>query len=279
MVRAAIKALSLSLSLTCLAAPALALDITWINILWTKARVDGSLQPDPFSMNIIVDLAEAAGLGAVEVVTPGGGIGTVSLTPSGGPTDPTSWGGTGATRFSTNAILFSNYPNGTYTINLLDSPGGTVLDFFSVALSVTEVTDFLDVTAPAHLSTVPTNQTVTWADCSACDGNGIGGFANEIPFKYVDNFITTDMATTSWAPSKTPWPSGLVANTDYEFEMILSNDTHWGSELSNGGDSFTFVAGYESVNSIEVTTVPEPTTGLLFACGLVGLAMRRRRVA
>ena len=143
-----------------------------------------------------------------------------------------------------------------------------MLDFFEITLNPVEVLDFLDLTDPIHNRTLSVTGDIDWLDCSACDGGHILGFAiDQITDTDVDGFTTTDLSTVSWAPA------GLVAGNDYEFEMILGSYTNFlTSETTDGGDAFELLAGYESINIVEITAVPEPGTAALLSVGLVLLA-------
>ena len=65
--------------------------------------------------------------------------------------------------------------------------------------------------------------------------------------------------------------SGLVAGL-----LIMSAPAHAATLLGNGTLN---VADDLGVFMVRTTPVPEPSTALLFAFGLVGLAVRRRRAA
>jgi len=258
-----------------LASPtAWALDIGYIEVLWLTDSVDGALAFDPFEMEMTVGLVDSAGVGAVEFVS-SGSAGTVELT-----ADGSEWGIDSGGTFANSAALFTAFPSGgSYTVNILDAPssgGGSVLDSFSITLSPIEVMDIIDIQSPLHGATVPVGQSFSWANCSTCDGSRITGFlVDTLADSDVDAFTTTDMSTTSWTPT------GMVGGTNYEFEVLLGEYSHMLTAETSDllSDGFTFVAGYENINLVNITTVPEPGTASLLALGLTSLGLARRRSA
>lgn len=250
--------------------PAWALDIGSVEMLWLQDSVDGTPIVNPFELEIVVNMNDSAGLAAVELVSPGS-AGTVSLSLSAG-----EWSINPRAGFASNTDLFTSFPSGaSYTLNFLDGPstgGGTVIDFFTITLSPIEVTDMLAITSPIHQSVVPVGQSVNWTNCSACDGSSISGFLVDLGTDTdTDMFFTSDLNTVSWSPT------GMLPATNYEFEMILASYTHLlTTESSNLGDSFSFVSGFENLNLVTVTTVPEPGTASLLTLGLVGFGLSRR---
>ena len=262
-----------SLSIFLAPLPAWALDIDTVEIFWLKDSVDGSPILNPFEFEIVVFFNDSTGLGAVELVSPGAG-GTVALDEF-----ADEWGTDPGVLFASSADLFTGFPSGaSYTLNFLDAPslgGGTVIDFFTITLSPVEVTNTIDITAPAHQSVVPVDQSVTWTNCSACDGTTLGGFLiDEDTDTDTDEFFTSDLTTVAWSPT------GMLYSTSYGFEMILANYTHpFTPETSNLGDAFWFLSGFENINMISVTSVPEPGGLAALESGIAMLALlyRRRR--
>jgi hypothetical protein len=258
-------------ALALFAPSARALDIDSIEVLWLTDQVAGTPITDPFGMEIFVELLNDTNLGRIEVVTPGAGIGSFDLT-NGGSGLSYEIPGSVTTAFATSATLFGDFPGGSWTFNFRDG-SDAIVDSFNILLNPSEVTDLLAVTNPAHMGSFDDGDALTWSDCSGCtSGNRIVGVAIDVPSdSEVDFFTTTDLTTTSWTPTN------LTVGNAVEFEMILGNYSHaQTSEQTTGLDGFTFLAGYENINAVSATVIPEPCTGLLLATSLGALGIQRR---
>jgi hypothetical protein len=141
-----------------------------------------------------------------------------------------------------------------------------------------DVVDFIDITSHTHLGGVSLNPTFDWGCDSTCAGRSLifSEVFDIVADDTIDELLTDNVATTSWTPS-----ASLIAGKDYEIQSTLA-DTEFsqgffGEPLRvEGGDAFEFVAGSLSANLIELTAVPEPSSGLLMGLGLFALAALRR---
>lgn len=267
---ARIGSLTFALIAFLIAPSASAFDIESIDLLWLFDAVNETPIPNPWGLEMDVFLSDETGLGDIEVTAPGG-IGTFSLTNFGGGEWAVDLGQT--TQYATSGALFTDYPTGTWTIDFLDAPGGSVVDTVDLALAPSVVTDFIDVTDPTHLTTVALDQDVTWSDCSLCGGNAVGVFLLDVATDTdLNQFGTTDKSGMTWDPGPLP------GNTDLEIEAILGDYDFLGAPLTTDtlNDPFSMIGGFENINIIQFSTVPEPGTGLLVGLGLLGLGLRGR---
>lgn len=221
-----------------LASDARAMDVQYVEIFWLYDRFEGTPIPNPYGMEIFV---EGTGIDSVEAVTPGT-AGTFNLVNVFG----NEWEipGSVTTQFSSSTDLFNAFSAGSYTFNI-SGDGGASNDTVSRPLSPTEVTDYLVITSPTGAGTWPRDLTITWVDCSGCDGVRLGGFVEDDD-EDVSMFTDTDKSRTTWSPT------GLQFGAVYDVEMILGDFDFWfvSDTTDTLSDPFTFEAGYESINII-----------------------------
>lgn len=221
-----------------------ALDVVFVELFWLYDREEGTPITNPFGMDMIVG---GSGVESVQVVTPGT-AGTFDLTNTFGQ----EWEipGTVTSLFNSSVDLFNAFPSGTYTFTITGT-GGAPVDAVSRTFTITEVSDFLDVSAPSGGTPFPPDGTVSWASCASCDGTLIyGSIDSDSDSGDIDEFSDTDKTRTTWKPS------GLSSGSQYYLEMILANYEAFrqAETTDTQSDPFTLTAGFENINVIVFTT-------------------------
>jgi len=182
--------------------------------------------------------------------------------------------------FASQAALEARYPNSNgyhLYFNQTKTPP-TLADFEDQVLlgfAALPPTGFANITYPTHGATgVPLNPLYQWDNIEGL-ANVFGAYVFPTPdgddvYELEDN----DMTTTSWQPG------ALNPLTEYTLEVCIANPTAGDEQTLSTlmGDSFDVWRAYDSCNSVDFTTIPEPTTWAMIGTGVLGvIGLRRRR--
>lgn len=210
-----------------------------------------------------------------EVWVIGTGLTSVSFTPPGGPPYYLTPDGPGAwfyfdEGFVSLAALHVKYPNGTYQFAF----GGTVPDSDSIPYvgPTPALPCFAAISAPLHLSTTTATPTLQWnVGCSlqpeSCH--------YQVEEKYSEDPIFGDFFTDCPGANSVPVSPGVLqSGVAYNFWVELTAGDGGTSQLTDGGDPYTYDQGSQSSNEV---WFPEPSRALMFAVGAAVVLLLSRQ--
>jgi hypothetical protein len=220
----------------------------------------------------------------------GNGISGVTVTPPNGGSPfqiPPGTGGGGPSfeldsSFDTLQDLQTAYPQGSYTLSLTYSSGGT--DSVSLLFDAQPPTSFAIPTSPLPLATgVPySSPTFSWNPVLSTTGSALGcEITDPTGFYKLAVDAPYDIGKMSWTPSVE-----LLPDTPYNFDLSVYQQGTWGSNQQTvQGNDFTYYGLFGNTDITQFTTgttAPEPgSISLLLAGGLslAAFAWRRQRRA
>ncbi len=119
--------------------------------------------------------------------------------------------------------------------------------------------------------------------CSVSTGNahGYGCTASEMGSLFYTTLGNTEgLPPSNTGPFANVWSGLYWTTTAYPPNPNYLYDFHWGNGAQGANNGESFGAAYIwAVHDGDIAAIPEPTSGLLLALGLGGLALRRRRAA
>ena len=176
--------------------------------------------------------------------------------------------------FTSLADYQAQFSNGNYlvTFNLGETDERSESLFFR---SDIQPSDFLNFMAPQHEGAVSTTPTFEWADLS-----GVGDL---LDFDLEDLTINEDLGLDLTLPN---------TETSFSIPVMLGDGTLLNSlivghtylldggpfnELVDTSPGFLYSNEFANLTVVKFSVIPEPSTALLLASGLVAMAMGRRR--
>ena len=259
--RRSLVATAAVLSLVLGAGGASALDIGFVFMHGFLLHENNEVVATPNPYKLELGVCGDSDLTGVTVTLPGGG--SVALTPG----SPGCWQSDPSPRFP------SAPSGGMFLFEFSDSSGG---DAVSLVFNTPEPTGLAVVTSPAPGATDALLEPVFEWETVSGFGEGIEAFVNRPTEEIPHEVLPID--ATSWNPWNPSDPNDdLLPGVAYLVNVDVFNDASIRDLMTDAGDEFTYDSSFGYANEVGFRTIPEPSTALLLATGLAGLAAAGRR--